>query len=123
MKEKQDTTKMLEQHMLGQQMQQMQQQMLVLDQQIQELGQLNSDLSSLQDQENAKTFSPLGGGVFVESEIKKSDAVFLNVGANIIVKKPKKQAIEIIERQIDQLKQIQQQFEQEATKLNLNMLS
>ena len=123
MEKNKDTAKMMENHFIGQQMQQMQQQLQMLDQQMIELEQLSIDLSELKDQESAKTFSPLGGGIFVESEIKRSDSVLLGVGSNVLVRKPKKDALELVERQKGQLKQIREQMEAEALKLNQSVLS
>jgi prefoldin alpha subunit len=123
MENKQDTAKLLEKHLLSQQLQNIQQQIMSLDHQITELENLSLDLSTLRDQDNSKTFSPLGGGIYVETEIKKSDSVLLNVGSNILVKKSREDAQRLVKQQIKQLKNIKTQLEAELNKLSLNLIS
>jgi prefoldin alpha subunit len=121
--ESKDQQKFMEFQLLNQQMQQMQQQLHSLDNQLSELDNIKSDLISLKDQKNSKTFSSLGGGILVESEIKESDSVLLSVGANVLVKKKKEKAIELVEKQLEQLTQIKAQLEGEANKLSLHLAS
>ena len=99
MENKEDTAKLLEYQLLSQQFGQLQQQLQTLDQQFEELETLSSDLSSLKNQKDSPTFSSLGGGIFVETEIKESNSVLLSVGSNVLVKKDKEEAIKIIEKQ------------------------
>lgn len=117
MTEKEDTGKMLEYQLLNQQFNHLQQQMHSLNHQLQELQMLSEDLTQLKDQKKAKTFSSLGGGIFVESEIKESDSVLLSVGSNVLVKKNKKDAIKIVEKQKEDLNKIREQLEGELVKL------
>ncbi len=123
MENKEDTAKMLEYQLLSQQFGQLQQQLQTLDQQFEELEGLSLDLKSLKNQKDAETFSSLGGGIFVETEIKESDSVLLSVGSNVLVKKNKEEAIKIIEKQKDELQKIRVQIETEVNKLNLHLSS
>ena len=123
MENKEDTAKMLEYQLLSQQFGQLQHQLQTLDQQFEELEGLSLDLKSLKNQKDAETFSSLGGGIFVETEIKESDSVLLSVGSNVLVKKNKEEAIKIIEKQKDELQKIRVQIETEVNKLNLHLSS
>jgi prefoldin alpha subunit len=120
---KPDQNKLLEMQMLNQQMQHLQQQLQSLDQQLGSLENLKSDLDSLKNQKDAKTYSALNGGVLVESEIKESDSVLLSVGANVLVKKKKEAALELIDRQLKDLKEIRVKLENEANKMAMHMMS
>ena len=88
-----------------------------------DLNLIKQRLESLNKQETANSFSSLGGGIFVETEIKESDSVLLSVGSNIAVKKPKKEAIELVKKQSVQLSKIKEQLESEMNKLNSHLMS
>jgi|APSaa5957512622_1039677.scaffolds.fasta_scaffold23648_2 prefoldin alpha subunit len=118
-----DQNKFMEAQMLNQQLQHLQQQLHSLDHQLEGLENLKSDLDSLKGQKDSKTYSSLNGGVFVESEIKESNSVLLNVGANVLVKKKKEEALELIENQLKELKQIRVKLENEVNKLGMHMMS
>ena len=120
---KEDASKMLEYQLLNQQFGQLQQQLQSLNHQLEELELLGSDLSELKDQKEAKTFSSLGGGIFIETEIKKSDSVLLSVGSNVLVKKKKEDAIRIIGKQKEDLNRIKAQLENEVNKFNSHLAS
>ena len=123
MKNKDNSSQLLEQHLLSQHFQQVQQQLQILDQQILELQNLYEDLLSLKSQEDSNTFTSLGGGIFIESEIKKSDHVLLSVGSNVLVKKTKDEALKLIKNQEQQLIEIKSKMEAEVNRLNLDILS
>jgi prefoldin alpha subunit len=119
----QNQNKLLEMQMLNQQLQQLQQQLHSLDHQLESLEHLKSNLESLKDQKDAKTYCSLNGGVFVESEIKESESVLLSVGANVLVKKKKEEALKLIDHQLNELKEIRVKLENEVNKMNMHMMS
>ena len=110
--------KFLEYQILSQQLQQLDQQIHSLDHQLESLEELKVNLEDLKDQKNSKTLASLNGGVFVEAEIKESDSVYLSVGANVIVKKKKEEAIRLVDKQLEELKEIRVRLEEELNKLN-----
>ena len=120
---KPDQNKIFEMQMLNQQAQHLQQQLHSLDHQLDSLEHLKSDLDSLKGQKDSKTYSSLNGGVFVESEIKESNSVLLSVGANVLVKKKKEEALDLIERQLKELREIRVKLENEVNKLGMNMMA
>jgi len=65
----------------------------------------------------SKSFSSLGLGTYVESEIKNTETVLVNVGAGVFVKKTAKEAEEIIGKQISQLDSINAQLTENLTML------
>ncbi len=123
MENKKDNAKMIESQLMNQQLNQLQQQLHTLDHQVNELTNLSLDLESTKGQKNAKTFSSLGGGIFIESEVKESKSVLLSVGSNILIKKPKEGAVELVKKQLDQLTNIKKQLESEVDKLGSHLMS
>ena len=123
MENKKDNAKMIESQLMNQQLNQLQQQLHTLDHQVNELTNLSLDLESTKGQKNAKTFSSLGGGIFIESEVKESKSVLLSVGSNILIKKPKEGAVELVKKQLDQLTNIKKQLESEDDKLGSHLMS
>lgn len=113
----------LELQVLSQQLGNMQQQLESLSHQLTELERIKEDLNSLENQKASQSFSPLGGGIFIETETKESNQVLLSVGSNILVKKDKKEAIGLIEKQVVDLRDIKSQIENEMNKLNMHLLS
>jgi len=51
----------------------------------------------------SKSFSSLGMGTYVESEIKNTGSILVNVGAGVFVKKTAREAEDIVSRQTEQL--------------------
>jgi prefoldin alpha subunit len=64
-----------------------------------EIDALKKALSDLEEQKNKKSFSIVGHGIFVESELKNTSDVLVNVGANVLIKKSVKDALKMLEEQ------------------------
>ena len=98
-------------------------QLATLNMQTEELMKIKEDLISIKDIENRETFVPMGAGIFLESELKKPKEVILNVGANVLVKKDFDSAKDILTKQIDELRNIKSQLENELSKMEMGILS
>lgn len=120
-KQQEETQKMLAQQLMGQQLQQIEQQIATIDAQITELEQLKENLSELKNYDKRTIHTPMGAGVFLESELRKPENVLLNVGSNVIVKKDTDSAIKIIGNQVEELKKIQKQMEKEYESLTAGL--
>ncbi|MBS3172656.1 prefoldin subunit alpha [Candidatus Woesearchaeota archaeon] len=112
-----DNQKYIAQQILGQQLQQIEQQIASVDMQIIELISLKDSLIELTKVKSKKIYTPLGAGVFIESELKKVDDVLVNVGAGIVVKKDANSAAELISSQVEELKKIKDQIQKEFDEL------
>lgn len=112
-----DRQRFIAQQILGQQLQQIQQQIASVDMQIIELASLKESLEELAKVKSKKIYTPLGAGVFVKSNLEKVDEVLVNVGAGIVVKKDVNSAIEIIANQVEELKKIRDQIQKDFDEL------
>lgn len=112
-----DSQKYIAQQILGQQLQQIEQQIASVEMQIIELNNLKDSLKELTSVKSKKIYTPLGAGVFIESELKKVDDVLVNVGAGIIVRKDANSAAELIASQVEELKKIKDQIQKEFDEL------
>jgi prefoldin alpha subunit len=119
--QQEETQKMIAQQLMGQQLQQIEQQVEVIGSQIQELKNLKENLAELKNYDKRSIHTPMGAGVFLESELKKPETVLLNVGAGVIVKKDTDSAIKIIGNQVEELKKIQEQMQNELKNLVGNL--
>ena len=112
----------LEQQMIQQNLMNLKNQLLSLNSQTEELIRLKEDLISIKDVKDKKTLVPLGAGIFLESELKQLKEVVMNVGSNILVKKDFNSSTKILDKQIEELKNIQSQLEKEISKIELRAL-
>ena len=113
--------KYLELQVLDQQVKQVNQQMINLDTQLLELQKLEENLDDLsQTKKDTEILVAFGGGVFSKAELKDNSTVLMNVGADIIVEKDIPSSKKVIRHQIDQIKDVLQQLEQEFNILAMN---
>ncbi|MCD4759626.1 prefoldin subunit alpha [archaeon] len=120
-KQQQETQNLIAQQLMGQQVQQIEQQVATIGMQLTELEQLKENLIELKTLKNKKIHTPIGAGIFLESELKETNNVLLNVGANVIVKKDTDSAIKLLEGQVVELKKIQENMQGEYDKLVENL--
>ena len=91
--------------------------------QTEELKKIKEDLLNLKDVKDKKTYVPLGAGIFLESELKNTKNVVMNVGSNVLVKKDFKSANEILDKQINELKKIQVQLDSELNRIEAGLIN
>ncbi len=121
MKEKENLIA-LEQQMIQQNLMNLKNQLLSLKSQTEELIRLKEDLISIKEVKDRKTLVPLGAGIFLESELKQPKEVVMNVGSNILVKKDFDSSAKILDKQIEELTNIQAQLEKEINKIEISAL-
>lgn len=112
-----ESQKYFAQQILSQQLQQIEQQIASVDMQIIELANLKESLHELTKVNSKKIYTPLGAGVFIESELKKVNEVLVNVGSGVVVKKDVNSAVELIGGQVEELKKIKDQIQKEFDEL------
>lgn len=96
--------KVLEFYSLNQKVQQIQEQLELLNHQFTELLVIEESINEM-GKGKKSMFMPLGGGVFVDTEIKNSEELLINVGSGVLVKKNLKDSIDIIKTQQKDIKQ------------------
>jgi len=119
--QKQDAQRLMAQQLFMQQLQQLEQQIGSIEQQRMDLTSLNENIVELQKLKKVKIHTPLGAGVFLESEVQEVNDVLLGVGSGVIVKKDVNSAIKIIQRQIEELGKISIQMQQELDNLTKHL--
>jgi len=119
--QKQLNEKYMELQIFEQQLKQVNQQLLNLDNQLLELQRIEENLGDLtKTKKNTELLVALGGGVFSKTELTDNKTVLMNVGANIIIEKDIPSSKEVIGHQIDQIKTVMKQLEQEFQVLAAN---
>ena len=66
------------------------------------LKKTKQDLEAFKEETEKTVLAPIATGVYVEAELKNKD-IYVNIGAGIVSKKSVKEAIDIIERQEDEV--------------------
>lgn len=95
------------------QLQEMQKQLESLEAKSGEIVGLKNSLSKLSCAKvNSKSYASLGLGTFVESEIKNTSNVLVNVGAGVLVKKTTTEADELASMQLAQMDDVAQRLTQ-----------
>lgn len=111
--------KSIELQLLNQQLNQLQQQIMYLEKQFMDLTNIKENISEIQKaKKDTQMFTPLGPGIFVETELKDNQKVLMNIGAKVAVKKTMKEAEEIIDSQKGEIetfiRENQEQLQQTA---------
>ncbi|MCK4429145.1 MAG: prefoldin subunit alpha [Candidatus Aenigmarchaeota archaeon] len=89
--------------LLNKQLEQISSQIGMLKMRIEELMSVGNAVEKASPGEG---FSQIGTGVFIKSEFKDTDAFLINIGKNIFVKMNKKEALDFINRKIEDMKTI-----------------
>lgn len=106
--------KYMELQLIDQQAKQVQQHLINLNQQLAELKNLEDGLDSIKKvKSGTEIFVPLGSGVFAKAELKDTDKILMNVGANILTSKGIPASKEIVKKQVDEIQGLVSQMEQE----------
>ena len=113
--------KYIELQILDQTIKQIQQQLSILDQQLFELQRLNENIEEISKVNlNSDILTPLGAGVFIKTQLKENQEVFMNVGSNVITKKTIAESKKIIDEELQKIKITILQMEQEITQATIN---
>lgn len=114
--------KYVEFQMMQQQMQQLQQQIEKFDKQLLELNGVTTALEEFQNmKKGSDMLVPLASGIFAYGELKDSEHVRVNVGANVSVKKSIPDTISLVKQQIDEIEKYKVQMTENLTQMNQYM--
>ena len=96
---------------LEQHIKQMQKQLEMITHQLIELNATNNSLEEFNKISAGKeVFVPLSSGIFAKADIKDTSELLVNVGANVVVKKDIASAKKLIQKQLEEIKNIQKQM-------------
>lgn len=110
--------KYMELQVLGQQINQMQKQIQLLENQSIELTLVEQGLEDIKNVKiGTKILVPISSGIFVKAELKDNEELLVNVGANVTVKKDIPSTKQLIKRQLDEIKKVQEETIVELQKL------
>lgn len=111
--------KYMELQLLDQQIKQLQQQLMTVNQQIVELRRVDDDLTEFgKIKENSNMFFALGPGIFAEGAISNKD-LLLNVGSNVLVKKPIIDTKKLINVQVAELEGLMVKLQEDMGAIGL----
>ena len=94
--------------MLAQSIQQGQQQAQAIEAQLQELKKAKKTIESIKKGQKVKF--PISAGVYVEAIVEQDEELLVNVGAGVACKKPTKDSLEVIDKQLKELSDYQQKL-------------
>ena len=110
----------IEFQLLNQQIQQLEKQNEALNNNLMELVMTSQSLDDFrQIKEKTEIFVPLNSGIFAKAELKKADELIVNVGANVAVKKDISSTKKLVERQLEQLRDIRERMASDLKKLTM----
>ena len=97
-----DQESLLKAQFLQKQTSEIEQNLEVVDREINELTNLDSNLNFLINSNEKSTISVIGKGLHIKTNIESKD-LFVEVGAGVVVKKTPEEAIKVIQNQIKKL--------------------
>jgi prefoldin alpha subunit len=89
---------------LHQQLEEMQQHLEILERELAEMQQYHENLSFLEKNKEKKIIASLGKGLHMSANLENND-LYVEVGANVVVKKTPGEAVNIIKFQLDKLRE------------------
>ncbi len=112
--------KYVEYQTIEQHISKLQEQLSVINQQIENIVTLAATLQELSKAKSgAKTYSQIGPGVFVQTELKENKNVLVNVGADVVVVKTIEETKTDVEKQLSELKGVVANVTNEIEKFTL----
>ncbi len=101
-------TKYFELQMIKEQLDQLQKQAVFISQRAEELSQLQENVQSLQEMSTgADMFVQIGAGIHVKAALQDTEKVLVNVGADTVVQKSMGEAVDLIKKQVAELREVE----------------
>lgn len=95
---------------IEQQMKQLQQQIAILENQVQEFENSADSIEKLKSKSGEEIMVPVNAGIYAKAELKHNDRFVVNVGANVAVEKSGDETIDILKKQVDEMRQYREQM-------------
>ena len=103
--------KYFQMQMIGTQMKQIEQQLESVGNQIMELQFMKDSLDEIpQSKIDSEILVPVGNGIFAKASLKNNEDVIVSVGAGVAVKKSFKDTAEMIDSQINDMRNVESQL-------------
>ena len=113
---KEQKNKIIEFQILNQEVQKLQEKLQNINNNIQELQILKNTLEEVKDIKNKEILIPLGQGIFTKGNIKNTNELITNVGANTLVEKDIKETKDMVKTNILNLSKALEKTEEEINK-------
>jgi len=111
--------KYMEYNVLGQQLEQTQQQLMALQNMINDMLSAKQTLDVIKNETGEpEIFVPLGGNSFVKATVKDTTKVLTGVGAGVVIEKEIPDAIKTVEGQISELSETQKKLQESLVEMN-----
>jgi len=122
--EKKLQEKYMEMKMLEEQIKQIQVQAQTVEQQLMELMATTQSLDDFKKaKEGDKILVPISSGIFTKASLKDNKEFLVNVGANTVVKKDIDSTKKLIEKQVEEMKELHSKINMQMQKLALHASS
>lgn len=109
--------KVIEIRIVENQIKNLEEQLAMIEQHLLEFQALNVNLDEVKSNKQKEMFVPLGRDVFLKAELKSSDNVLVNVGANVVLEMPVENAKHAVEKQKLRIIQARDMIMNEVNKL------
>ena len=112
--------KYVEYQILVQQLQQLQENINFLEKRILDLNLIYDHLGSITETEVGKEILvPLGEGIFLKGRLEDTEKIIMNISSGIFIEKTRQEAGEIIIKQIEEIRNLLAQIQNEAMNTTL----
>lgn len=96
--------KMMQFQMLEQSFQEIKQRQQAVVQKMEEISVTRASIEELKKEKEGDALIPVGSNNFISGGIKDSKNIFVGIGGGVVVKKTREEAMEIIDRQIEDIR-------------------
>ena len=80
-------------------------------------------LKGLSTTSSTEVLMPIGGGIFVDAKAPPSDKFLVSIGADVIIEKPKEDALKYVEERVKEMENAVSGIEAHKADINRKMLS
>ncbi len=115
--EKQNYEQLAKLQAMDQQIKMLEQQFATAEMKVKQITQLKEVIKNINYSEKDSCFSEIGLGIYAETKMNKQDKFLINIGANILAKRSKKEIKNILEFQLTKLEEFQQQIINEIERI------
>ena len=120
--EKELQDRYMEFQVLEQQLRQLQADLQNVDMQLLEVKSMQNAVSEIEKiKPGSEALVPIANGMFVKGSIAENKTILVNVGSNVVVDKTVSETIALLEKQIQEMSSVRQQFLHEMEKLGSKM--
>lgn len=107
---------------LEQQAEERKQQIEELERQAADLTSLQESLKALKEKKSGEILSNLGRGIFLKTKAE-DEKVFVNVGSKTLVRKTFQETVEILDKQLEEIKRIKADLIRNIEEINIELMS